>query len=137
MVGGLLRKELRAAKYSAGGPVTKKVGSSTLTRAGPNALAVSDDSVVHAGVLAAGTRSGSVVAMNGTSVAAPLVARWIASELAAGGPAGPPQVYQLAIDEEAMLPAQAPPKQHPRRGGRGRIRRRPANPKPRDERYEE
>jgi hypothetical protein len=35
-------------------------------------------------MLAAGTRSGSVVAVNGTSVAAPQVTRWIAGRMAAG-----------------------------------------------------
>jgi len=35
-------------------------------------------------MLAAGTRSRSVVAVNGTSVAAPQVTRWIADRMAAG-----------------------------------------------------
>src|SRR3982751_1460210 len=51
----------------------------------PDALIVSEDSRVHWGVLAAGSRSGSVVAMGGTSVAAPRAARWIADDLGAGG----------------------------------------------------
>jgi hypothetical protein len=74
VVGGFLRKEGRLAGYSA--------GIAAGSRAAPRYLAPSDDSKVYGGVLAAGTRSGSVVAMNGTSVAAPQVARWIANQLA-------------------------------------------------------
>lgn len=76
VVGGYLAKENRRASYSAGGPT----GSSC--RSGPDAFAVADRSLVSTGVLAAGTRSGSVVAMNGTSVAAPKVARLIADKIA-------------------------------------------------------
>jgi hypothetical protein len=46
-------------------------------------LAVADDSAIHRGIIAAGTRSGSTLALNGTSVAAPQVAREIADDLAA------------------------------------------------------
>ena len=53
-------------------------------RLGPDAFAVSDRSAVHKGVLAAGTRTGSVYAMNGTSVAAPQVTRLIADLMARG-----------------------------------------------------
>jgi len=77
-VGGLIRNEAVPPPYSAGGPTLSP------TRAGPDVLAVSDDSRVRRGVLGAGTRSGSVVAMNGTSVAAPMVSRWVASRIAAG-----------------------------------------------------
>jgi hypothetical protein len=79
VVGGSMGDQVRPpAKYSAGGP-----GQSLWPRPGPDVTAVSDDSIVHLGVLAAGTRSGSVVAMNGTSVAAPQVTRLIARDLAA------------------------------------------------------
>jgi hypothetical protein len=84
VIGGVLRRELRPAKYSAGGPVEQQFGSKQPYRTGPEALAISDDSVVLEGTLAAGTRSGSVGAMNGTSVAAPLITRWIVEQLAAG-----------------------------------------------------
>jgi len=46
---------------------------------GPDWLTCSDESDVLLGVHAAGTRSGSVVAMNGTSAAAPQATRWIAT----------------------------------------------------------
>ena len=80
VVGGLLRKEYRTASYSAE-PAQRT----------PNNLryGVSDDSLVHGGVLAAGTRSGSVIAMNGTSVAAPEATREIADQLADGPPKAP------------------------------------------------
>jgi hypothetical protein len=51
----------------------------------PDWLAVSDDSPACRGVLAAGTMSGSIVAMNGTSVAAPQATRQIADYRLATG----------------------------------------------------
>ena len=48
----------------------------------PDLAATGDDTRVLPGVLAAGTRSGSVVAMNGTSVAGPQFAHWLAEHLA-------------------------------------------------------
>jgi hypothetical protein len=82
VVGGRLRKEGRPASYSAepapGSPVRNNLRDQ-----------VSDDSLVHGGVLAAGTRSGSVIAMNGTSVAAPEASKEIADKLAGGPPKAP------------------------------------------------
>ncbi len=49
-------------------------------RVGPDWLTCCDESDVLLGVHAAGTRSGSVVAMNGTSAAAPQATRLIATE---------------------------------------------------------
>lgn len=51
----------------------------------PTCLFPSDDSIACHGLLAAGTRSGSTVAMNGTSVAAPQAARWVANQWATNG----------------------------------------------------
>ena len=87
VAGGYVRKENRVVKYSSGGPISPASGAvkavnrqepDDLERTGPDALARSDESYVHQGILAAGTRSGSVVVMNGTSVAAPQIARQIA-----------------------------------------------------------
>ena len=65
--------------YSSQGPVgVSSTRASTIND--PNCLAPSDDSRACPGVLAAGTRAGCRVAMNGSSAAAPQVAR----ELAAG-----------------------------------------------------
>lgn len=96
VIGALTRREMRASRYSAGGPTTAAAGQVLPNRAGPDIVALADESVVHAGVLAAGTRSNSVAALNGTSVAAPLVARAIAEELAAGGLADVSFVENLA-----------------------------------------
>ena len=96
VLGGLLGKEQRLVKYTAGGPIERKVGETSPHRCGPDAVAVSDDTGVRAGTLAAGTRSGSIVAMNGTSVAAPLITRWIAGEFAAGRPGDRRAVRDLA-----------------------------------------
>ena len=87
VAGGYVRKENRVVKYSSGGPISPAGGAAQavnrrepddLERTGPDALARSDQSYVHQGILAAGTRSGSGVVMNGTSVAAPQIARQIA-----------------------------------------------------------
>ncbi|MBG6154763.1 hypothetical protein IWQ52_000609 [Labrenzia sp. EL_159] len=50
----------------------------------PDYMAVSETSYAHLGILAAGTRSGSTVALNGTSVAAPQVTRAIADLMSCG-----------------------------------------------------
>ena len=54
-----------------------------------SAAGVSEDSVTCHGILAAGSRSGSTVAMNGTSVAAPQLTRRLAEHLAANPPSPP------------------------------------------------
>ncbi len=66
----------RAAPYTSSGP--------TKGRAQPDCSAFADIGPTNSGVLAAGTFSGAVVAMNGTSVAAPQIVRHLADELAAG-----------------------------------------------------
>jgi Subtilase family len=76
---GCLRKELVAAKYSSAGAVIPPLRW-------PTAIVASEDSRVHTGVMAAGARSGAIVAMGGTSVAAPQMARLLADSLV-GGPA--------------------------------------------------
>jgi hypothetical protein len=82
VIGGVVRSTQMPARYSSMGPVSG--GPRTMNA--PNLLAPSDESPVRRGVLAAGTRSGSTVAMNGTSVAAPQAARWLAAQIAAGVP---------------------------------------------------
>jgi hypothetical protein len=78
VVGGRLGKEERLASYSARPEDAAK--SAVLLDS-----EISDDSLVHGGVLAAGTRSGSIVALRGTSVAAPQRARYLADLI------GPPK----------------------------------------------
>jgi hypothetical protein len=75
VVGGYLRKETVPVKYSS-------AGAHVPPPRWPTAMLVSEDSRVHSGVLAAGSHSGSVVGLGGTSVAAPQYARLLADVLA-------------------------------------------------------
>jgi hypothetical protein len=118
VVGGMYRKELRPVPYSACGPTIVRAGATAAYREGPDALAPSDDSVAHPGQIGAGTRSGSVVVMNGTSVAAPLITRMIARDLANGLAGDRGDVRDIATFWEAVLPPPSPP---PERAGAGRI----------------
>ena len=61
---------LPPADYTSSGP--------TLTRPGPDLSAIADEGSALWGVIAAGTYSGSLVRLRGTSVAAPQVVRWLA-----------------------------------------------------------
>jgi hypothetical protein len=75
LVGGAVRTTGDpAAPYVSSGP--------TETKCGPNLSFIIDESPAINGVLAAGSSSGSVVAMNGTSAAAPQAARLIACRFA-------------------------------------------------------
>jgi hypothetical protein len=73
-----------AAPYSGVGPTED--GAQGAAQPAPDAMAESDRSFVRLGILRAGTMSGSTVALNGTSVASPQAARWIADQLAKGPP---------------------------------------------------
>jgi hypothetical protein len=108
------------ADYTASGP--------TILRKGPDCSAIADDGDAHRGVLAAGTLSGTKVAMNGTSVAAPQIVRKVANDLEAmststdattrarGGPEAPvvaasgpgtiqvPEPNQARLGEFLLLP---------------------------------
>ncbi len=119
VIGGCRRSDLKPAKYSAAGPIVPRVAGFPPPRTGPDpdAMAISDDSVACQGVLAAGTRSNSVFAMNGTSVAAPQVTRWIAKRMLAHLPACRHGVHALASAEEAPRPHHAPAD----REGAGRV----------------
>jgi hypothetical protein len=121
VVGGFRRKELLVADYSSGGPTACIDITGELPRMGPDALTVSEASTVHRGVLAAGTRSGSVAAMNGTSVAAPQIARLLIEQLIGGEfLLGRDNVKQVAANQETGRPSRPrPPSKE--RGGAGRI----------------
>ena len=128
VIGGFRRRDLAMAKYSAAGPIVRRSGGSPKPRkrSTPDAAAVSEDSYACHGVLAAGTRSGSVVAISGTSIAAPQITRWLTATLV-----NPPEmarklVQTLAKDQEAFprpTPPYKPYKAKPSadRGGMGRI----------------
>jgi hypothetical protein len=131
VAGAFLRNDLRPARYSAGGPITPtRDGMLDANFRKPDAMLVGDDSKVHAGILAAGSRSGSVVNFSGTSVAAPQLARWIATELGAARAGDRNAVKAEAQAQEAGHPVSTPllPAE---RGGWGRIERPPVVPLPR------
>jgi hypothetical protein len=88
-----------------------------------------DDSPSQRGMLGAGTRSGSCVAMSGTSVATPLALRALAREVVAGNAAGRQALHTLAQQDD--VPGAHPtPKPSSPRGGGGRLRE-ASNRKPR------
>jgi hypothetical protein len=108
------------ADYSAAGPVTTAFDATGPTRNGPDAAAVSDDTPVLRGILSAGSRCGSLVPLDGTSVAAPQVARWMVGRLGQGQTATKGDVSaQAAFDDH-------PPPTRPdvTRVGGGRMDRR-------------
>lgn len=115
VAGGYRLNEMTAAKYSA-------AGVRHAPPRHPDALAVSDDSCALGGVLAAGTYSGSVVAIDGTSVAAPQVAWLAAGEIAAGKYGDRAAVFNRAATDETTYPPGTPPKPPPERGGAGRLK---------------
>jgi len=123
VIGGFRRSDYAASRYSGSGPIVSPPGIVGPWRVGPDATAVADDSVALHGVLAAGTRTGSVFAMDGTSVAAPQITRLIAGLMTAGLASDRAAVQAIAttVDPAPPLP--------PQRGGAGRIEMPPRNPK--------
>lgn len=72
VIGGFVRSTGALDPFSSGGP------TDNANRQRPDAVAVTEESPLALGVMGAGSCCGSMVAMNGTSVAAPQVARWLA-----------------------------------------------------------
>lgn len=77
VVRGYMRQTAQLAPYSASGP-----GRATGRSSGVDVLAMSDSSQHIHGVRSTGVRTGTSFRMDGTSVAAPLVTRWIANWMA-------------------------------------------------------
>jgi hypothetical protein len=75
----------------------------------PDMSAVADDSPAFRNVLAAGTRSGSVVAMNGTSVAAPQATRLIADLMLSQLACDRADVQRIAKAGDMKAPGQGSP----------------------------
>jgi hypothetical protein len=113
VIGGFRRDDGKPSRYSGAGPVA--------TRTGPDAAAIADDSVAMHGILAAGTRSGSVIALDGTSVAAPQITRLIAEWMTAGMPSDRAAVHDFAYNKDPGRPLPGSPEEQ--RLGGGRIRR--------------
>lgn len=118
VVGGYRGSDGKPSKYSGAGPVATP--ATVLPRTGPDVSAVADDSVVLHGILAAGTRSGSAVAMDGTSVAAPQVTRLISERMVKGMATDRYAMQTFAASKDSQAPAPGT-KLHERLGA-GRIR---------------
>jgi Subtilase family len=73
VVGGYVYKTGQLSSYSAGGPVRAGVKG-----VGVDVLGVADCAPMDRGVRSCGVKSGTTFRMNGTSVAAPQVTRWVA-----------------------------------------------------------
>lgn len=115
VVGGFRRSDGAVAAYSASGPLVG-AGRGLPNASGPDALLPSEEAPAIVGLLAAGTRSASVVALQGTSAAAPLATRWLASEAAAGR-----AFDRTALFAAAELADTDPGKPPPQLGGGGRL----------------
>lgn len=91
VVGGVIDDtDWPPAAYTASGP--------TPARCGPHLSSVTDAGHQRLGIMASGTRSNSVVAMRGTSTAAPQVARFLADQIAKGNSAATlPQMVAGAL----------------------------------------
>ena len=118
LVAGFAQSDGLLADYSSAGPITLREPHAKNNRYGPDVATRSDDSPVLSGVLSAGSHSGSMVRMNGTSVAAPLVARYIANALAKRKPADRKWIQKQAKKSEQNFPN---PKPNVTRTGGGRL----------------
>lgn len=126
VVGGFRRVDRAPACYSASGPLPAP-GRGQPSPHGPDAMLPSDDTASQRGQLAAGTRSGSCVAMNGTSVAAPQAARCLAERIANAQPNDRAALFAAAVATDPAGPRK-PPAQ---RGGGGRLAQAPNRTRPR------
>lgn len=106
VIGGF-RREPRQPDMPAGYTSSGPTSGSQRSRPAPDCLVTSEDSIARRGVLAAGTRSGCVVAMNGTSVAAPRFSRWLADAIANGPAITMP--YIPSYNVPTVLPPTPPP----------------------------
>ncbi len=124
VIGGLTRSNGYLSDYSAAGSLGPDQGDGSSTQAGPDASARSDDSPVLRGVISAGTCSGSMVRMNGTSVAAPLVARFIAEAYEKGETPDRDWIAERAAESDMRFFPQPKPAENRTGGGRLKL----ANP---------
>lgn len=117
VVGAFLRSDRKTSEYSGAGGQAMPGASATIRS--PDLSAVADDTSVLRNLLAAGTRSGSVVAMNGTSVAAPQATRLISRLMVAQQACDRPDIQAIARAEDPTTPGQKAPLDT--RVGAGRI----------------
>ncbi len=119
VVAGLSQATGLLADYSSAGPVTPPAGSKEANRTGPDFAAPSDESTVRIGLLGASNRSGAFIRQNGTSVAAPMVARLISDRLAAGQKVDRAWLNKRATTDDKTYTAKRPAQS---RVGTGRLR---------------
>jgi hypothetical protein len=92
---------------------------------GPDLAAVTDASPSLPGILGTGTYSGSVVRLNGTSVAAPQAVRALANEIAYGGSV---ETLKGNIPHRSLGKGETPPiEDQGLRLGAGRLRFTPSH----------
>ncbi|MDX2156675.1 MAG: S8 family serine peptidase [Hyphomicrobiaceae bacterium] len=115
VIGGYCHSNYRVADYSGEGLAASP------RRLGPDALAPSDESIVARGILAAGTRSGTFVALQGTSAAVAMTTRSIADRLAQGKAGDRDAIRAVAAAEEAAATGSRPERPSEARGGAGRL----------------
>lgn len=118
VIGALTQSNGKMSDYSAAGPITPPRDAPTAYREGPDASARGDDSVVLRGVISAGSRSGSMVRLNGTSVAAPRAARFTVDKMATGAAGDRAWIWVQAELQDPIFP---PPKPEPTLTGGGRL----------------
>lgn len=116
VVGGYRRSDRRCAPYAGIGP-TLMPGRGAPSPLGPDVLLPSDDSPSQRGLLASGTRSGSCVAMGGTSAAAPLAANWLLQRCAAKESSDRAAIFDAAASKDGN----AQDRPEPQVGGGGRL----------------
>jgi len=102
VAGGFIVKTLQADIFSAGGPDEAPHGGVRVVPS-PGAVLPSDESRVHTGIFAAGTRSGSVVALSGTSMSCAQLTR-MSARLLAGGTLP----NHVAVEGAATVPSGTP-----------------------------
>jgi hypothetical protein len=115
VVGALMDETGRPAPYTSSGPSVVQAAQEQPTRPSPSLSAVSDRSMARFGVLAAGTRGAATVAMNGTSVAAPSVARRLAEQFASGTSSTSAAIAAISSPQPAAKLAADAPRIGPRR----------------------
>lgn len=118
VIGALTQSNGKMSDYSAAGPTTPPRDAPDAYRDGPDASARSDDSPVLRGVISAGSRSGSMVRLTGTSVAAPRAARYTVNQMAMGAAGDRDWIWVQAELQDHNFP---PPKPDEKRTGGGRL----------------
>ncbi len=119
VIGAYVKSNGKMADYSAAGPTTPPRGEAMAYRDGPDASAPGDDSPVLLGVLSAGSSSGSMVRLNGTSVASPQAARFTVEGIAGGASGSRKWLWNQAETQDPNFP---PPKPLETRSGGGRLK---------------